>query len=547
MDERSAKRKIAKWNNLHPTNVTEKTEWIVEHFMHHVVSLLNCEAKAMIVTASRPAVIRYKYAIEAYLRAHPGYDRAQVERHLAFHVPGDPLMAFSGKVRGEELHHGGGRVPQGQPVRPHQTRLRVHRGQLQPKGDGQHREGLRRARKQAPIVANKFQTGFDQKKLVAIYVDKPLGNNIEIVQTYSRVNRTYPGKDQVFVVDFVNDPEKVYRAFKTYDNGAKMSGTQDLNIVTDVKADLDAEGMYSEAELDGFKESLYRSKVAAADGGSDAYRAALYRAVEDPAARFNNAFLAAKDAYETNMQAKEDAEAAGDIERAAQAAMDVADAEQDVARLQTFKKKLSKYVSSYTFITQLVDLGEPDLEVFYSFAKLLSHKIKGSALDDVDITGLVLKDYRISEQKKPEREVEGEELQPMGAGGSGAAPRRDTIARIIDRLNQTWGSEGNPIVKARVVNHIADEVAADPVTVMRVTNSNNSKDAVLADDRLGNQVVVSLINLMSNEFASLADQALNDPQALEPLKEQVYDLIRSGRRIDIAELASYVAEHNGER
>ncbi|MCG5014950.1 hypothetical protein, partial [Collinsella aerofaciens] len=90
----------------------------------------------------------------------------------------------------------------------------------------------------------------------------------------------------------------------------------------------------------------------------------------------------------------------------------------------TFRKKLSKYCSAYTFLSQALDFGDPDLEVFYSFAKLLGHRIAGTSLDDVDVRGLVLRDFRISAQKVPEG-VEGGELMPMGAGGSGAAPKRD--------------------------------------------------------------------------------------------------------------------------
>ena len=85
------------------------------------------------------------------------------------------------------------------------------------------------------IVANKFQTGFNQPKLCAMYIDKRISNDIEIVQTYSRLNRTHAGKDKVFIIDFVNDPETVVRAFKKYDKGAEMEKTQDLNVIYDIK------------------------------------------------------------------------------------------------------------------------------------------------------------------------------------------------------------------------------------------------------------------------------------------------------------------------
>lgn len=98
VDERAAMRTIAMWESLHPTNVMQKAQFIIEHFIKNVSKMLGGQAKAMIVASSRPAVIRYKYAIEAYLHAHPEYDWEQVAEAIHFLVPGEPLVAFSGKV-----------------------------------------------------------------------------------------------------------------------------------------------------------------------------------------------------------------------------------------------------------------------------------------------------------------------------------------------------------------------------------------------------------------------------------------------------------------
>ena len=138
--------------------------------------------------------------------------------------------------------------------------------------------------------------------------------------------------------------------------------------------------------------------------------------------------------------------------------------------------------------------------------------------------------------------VAGGDLMPMGAGGSGAAPKRDTMAKIVERLNRTWGDEGDPLVKARAVNAVSDVVAADAVTNTQITNTSNTKEAVLADGRLRNIVIRALMSMISNDLGDLAEQALDDPQAIEPLAEQVYDLISQGKRYDIAELASYLAK-----
>lgn len=402
VDERRARRKIAKWRSLHPTNVMEKAKWIIDHFVDNVAPLLNGEAKAMIVTSGRPEVVRYKYAIEAYLRARPDLDPAKVEPRLRFKVPGEPLVAFSQKVLGDRCV-----LPEDEYLEDNPFAL-IERGyeyteaNMNPTGQGPVERAFDRPESRLLIVTNKFQTGFDQKKLVALYVDKPLGNAIEIVQTYSRVNRTCSGKDRVFVVDFVNDPETVLAAFKTYDKGATMSAAQDPNVVYDLKDALDAADVFATRDVEGFKEALYRSKGLAAGGESDAYRTALYSAVSGPAEIFRERFAAARDSYETWLECANRAEAAGEAEEAERAKRSADEAAGRVAELMTFRKKLSKYCSAYTFLSQALDFGDPDLEVFYSFAKLLGHRIAGTSLDDVDVRGLVLRDFRISAQKVPE-------------------------------------------------------------------------------------------------------------------------------------------------
>lgn len=540
VDERRAKRKIAKWRSLHPTNVMEKAKWIIDHFVDNVAPLLNGEAKAMIVTSGRPEVVRYKYAIEAYLKSRPDLDATKVEPKLRFKVPGEPLVAFSQKVLGDKCVLPEDEYLEDNPFALIERDYEYTESNMNPCGRGTVERAFDMPESRLLIVANKFQTGFDQKKLVALYVDKPLGNAIEIVQTYSRVNRTCPGKDKVFVVDFVNDPQTVLAAFKTYDKGAAMNTAQDPDVVYEIKETLDAADIYATRDVDEFKAALYKSKGLAADGDTDAYRVALYAAVSGPAEIFRERFAAARDAYETWLECARSAEATGDAEEAARSKMRADDAAERVTALSTFRKKLSKYCSAYTFMSQALDYGDPDLEVFYSFAKLLGHRIAGTSIEDVDVRGLVLKDFRIAAQKLPDG-VAGGELAPMGAGGSGSAPKRDTMAKIVEKLNRTWGDEGDPLVKARAVNAVSDVVAADAVTNTQITNTNNTKEAVLADGRLRNIVIRALMSMMSNELGDLAEQALDDPQAIEPLAEQVYDLIAQGKRYDIAELASYLA------
>lgn len=192
------------------------------------------------------------------------------------------------------------------------------------------------------------------------------------------------------------------------------------------------------------------------------------------------------------------------------------------------------------FISQIVDLGEPDLEVFHGFAKLLYHRISNTSVDEIDIKGLVLSDYRINRLRRAD-DQQDRELKPMGAGlGRSTAPKQQSLKRIVEKLNETWGTDVNAISAARAVNFISDYVAGDNITQTRITNSNNSKESILNDGRLKSIVKAGLVNLVSNELGDLAAKVMNDPQAIDSLADQAYDQLRSGKRYDIPKLQEYM-------
>ena len=185
VDSKAAKRALAKWLNLHATNVTQKAQFIVEHFAANVAPLLGGTAKAMIVTSSRAAAVRYKKAIDAYIEAHP--------QHKGLHA----LVAFSGSLTGKEVMHASDDGVTGEPFAAQDDDV-FSESTMNPRQYGSDlRKVFDRPEFRVMIVANKFQTGFDQPKLCAMYLDKKITNAVEIVQTLSRLNRTAPGKDQL--------------------------------------------------------------------------------------------------------------------------------------------------------------------------------------------------------------------------------------------------------------------------------------------------------------------------------------------------------------
>ena len=256
---RQAKRTIAHWMTIHPTNVTQKVEFIVQHFVNNVAKLLNGEAKAMVVTSSRAMVLRYKAGFDHYLKKHPEYAGLDIEGKLGYMVIGEPLVAFSGKVKGKDAIMKEDKDLDENPFSVYDPDSDYDEMSLNPPDVLDIEKSFDSRKYRMLIVANKFQTGFNQKRLVAMYVDKKIANEIEIVQTYSRLNRTMAGKDRVFIIDFVNDPDQVYKAFRMYDSGAELESAQDFNVVYEIKRKLDDMGIYDDEDLSGFKKVRFKS------------------------------------------------------------------------------------------------------------------------------------------------------------------------------------------------------------------------------------------------------------------------------------------------
>lgn len=548
VDERAAIRTIAHWQSLHPTNVMSKAEFIVEHFVKNVAMLLDGQAKAMVVTSSRASVIRYKYAIEAYIKAHPEYDKEKIEKRLQFTVPGDPLVAFSGKVTGEMAV-----MPEDDSIVDEFEYLKDNpfamiRRDYDYTEDNMNNIGYQsienafdKPESRMLIVANKFQTGFNQKKLCAMYIDKRISNDIEIVQTYSRLNRTFPGKDTVFIIDFVNDPDTVVNAFRKYDTGAVMKSAQKLEIIYEIKQKLDDAGIYTQDEFEAYKVAKYKSMTDVDETHKDSYRMKIYNLVAVPADRWNSALLAQQNAFATWRSVLDKAKQTNDKDTAKHAEVQLQNIQDEIDSLMDFRKKLKRYCSAYEYITQIVDLGEPDLEVFSSFAKLLAHKLDGISVDEIDISSLVLSDFRINALRTPVGgDGDDNVLKPMTAGGKGKGGKKESLRTIVAKINEIWGEDVSPVTGARTINAIADYVAADDVSRIQIQNTTNSKEAIIADGRMESIIRLAAIALKNNDFEALADQIISDPQTWKPLAEVIYDLVDTNKRIDMPDLMKYL-------
>ena len=480
VDSKKAASKMAKWVRLHPYNIAQKVETIIEHFNDKIKHLLGGEAKAMVVTSSRLEAVRYKLAFEKYVQ-DKGYA----------HV--NAMVAFSGEVNDPDL-----------PEQP------FTENNMNPNLRGRDmRKAFDTTDYQVMLVANKFQTGFDQPKLVAMYVDKPL-KGVECIQTLSRLNRTYKGKDKTFVLDFVNDPEEVLKEFKVYFETAELAGVSDPNIVYELMKKLDKVGIYQWREVEAFVET-YNDKQA-----NQAKLANLCKpAVDRFTVRYKEATQVLQSAQAELSKAK--IEKNDKKIKFAENSMKHAKEARDI--LEVFKKDLISFYRYYEFTSQIVNFEDYELEKLSIFAKHLYPLLRLDVVeDDVDLSDVVMTHYRLHEQREADLVLGnkvGEPDQkyqiPPSKEGSGAAPKdpkTELLNEIIERMNDLFIEDGlseNDMLN--YANTIAGKISENEV-VMDQLRSNTKEQAMLGQfpTSINDAVIESMdvhnemaMKLLSNE------------------------------------------------
>lgn len=271
------------------------------------------------------------------------------------------------------------------------------------------------------LVANKFQTGFDQPLLCAMYVDRKLGG-IQAVQTLSRLNRAYPGKDTTFVVDFVNEGEEILAAFRQYHTTAELGGVSDPNVVLDLRNKLDAQRCYDWPEIERVVRAVLNPRARQAD---------LDAAIGPVSNRLLTRFKLAQ------QQARAEPEGS-----AAQG-----DGKDEMEALLLFKRDLGSFVRAYEFLGQMFDYGNTDYEKLYLFAKLLLPLLDyGRERDGIDLSALKLTHHRMRELGQQKLNLGGDPpgpLTPLTESGSGSIQDKQKLrwAEIIQAINKLFEGE----------------------------------------------------------------------------------------------------------
>ncbi len=373
LNKKKASRAIGRFASLHPHNLAQKTEIMVEHFKQITMKKIGGKAKAMVVTSSRKHALRYYLEFKDYIQ-EKGYSQIK------------PLVAFSGTVFDDFYPEG------------------ITEGQLNHFGEKELPEKFATDEYQVLLVADKYQTGYDQPLLHTMYIDKKL-SGVKAVQTLSRLNRTYPGKEDTFILDFQNDRDTIIDSFQPYYELTTLTETTDPNHLYDLKSKSDASDIYYQSEIDSFAKIFYNP-------GSSNYKdqGKLYAFIDPAVDRF-------KDKSE---EIQDD-----------------------------FKNILTSFVRLYSFLSQILPFQDVDLEKLYSYGRFLLTK-----LPKVDYTErlkldneVALEYYRLQKIGEGDLvlQIQGEfGLNPVTEAGIGRdKEEKERLSNIINVLNDKYGTEFN--------------------------------------------------------------------------------------------------------
>jgi type I restriction enzyme R subunit len=386
----------------HEAMIEQKVRIAVDHFRSRVASGMAGEAKAMIVTGSRLQAVRYRQALDRYL--------AEVAPEMR------ALVAFTGTVKDPltdaEYTEAGMNSTGGRVVNENQTA-----------------DEFRKREYRFLVVASKFQTGFDQPKLVAMYVDRKL-QGVTAVQTLSRLNRMAEGKPETFVLDFANEANTIREAFQPFYDRVHLQGETDANALFDIRTHLASREIYHDGEVEAFAKAWFAPKARATQRAKEKTVAACTAIIDRVVARWGQ--LDADD--------KEDA-----------------------------RSRARDFVTLYAYVTQLVPVDDPSLAKLNAFLGLLVMKLPGRITElPVDIQRMV---DLASLAVRPSHDgpidlVRGDEEKVPITFGEGATagddPETAALSKIIADLNDQFGTTFGP-GEIRVGQRVKDRIDADPV------------------------------------------------------------------------------------
>ncbi|MBS4221871.1 type I restriction endonuclease subunit R [Lederbergia citrea] len=444
-----ASKQIARFVSLHPHNIAQKTEIILEHYRQVTRNKIGGRAKAMVVTGSRLHALRYKQAFDRYIKAK-GYNDLKT------------LVAFSGIVNDKGIPY--------------------TEAEMNEFGEKELPEKFHSDEYQVLIVAEKYQTGFDEPLLHTMYVDKPL-DGIKAVQTLSRLNRTCNGKNDTFVLDFVNDAEDIQKAFQPYYEVTGLEEVTDPNLLYDLQHELDAYQTYTEDEIEEVCKLEFSGKKKTSRP-QEKLNSILDKAVN----RFN---------------------------------IDLTDEQKD-----DFKGAATKFIRTYSFVLQIGPFVDVDLHKLFVYLNYLLRKLPRVGSDEVYLADDVALEYYRNDkvfEGSISLNIEGESKLKSTSFGKGASPEeeKERLSSIIDRLNERFGTEFTDTDKLSR-DQIVEDMINDDELAQKARN-NTKENFKFSYEKSFLDYVISRMSQNEQFFMKMLESGEFRTFIMQDMFNEVYD------------------------
>lgn len=451
----TAKRKIARFIDLHDTNISQKIEIIIEHFRQNIAHSLGGKAKAMVVTSSRQAAVKYKLEFERYIEKH-GYNNIRA------------LVAFSGKVRidGEEYTESG----------------------INKFSQEALRDEFDKSIYQVLLVANKYQTGFDQPKLAAMYVDKKL-RGISAVQTLSRLNRIcHPYDKRTFVLDFKNNAEDIVKAFEPFFEETELFDTISPSDIRRLEEEIEFYDILSESNIDEFNDLLYLPK-------RNSRQKQRMWALLDSAVR------------EVRKKSTE---------------------EQFAVRTT-----IRRFLKSYSFLIQATCYENIELHKTYNYLSYLVKELDISGGNDFDIADKItvsgFRQEEVGSMSNPNIESKPELKMHIPKPAQPEEEQLKMLSIIIEEINTIYGSKGDTNVRTKAAMQIRDILLKDTRLEASAKNNPFSDFKFIYKDSVADALVAGYDENVDFYTLLLGNEELRD-RITEVFMEEIYRTLRKGNQ-----------------
>lgn len=421
---------MARFVSMHPSVIAQKVEIIVEHFRTVTMYRIGGRAKAMVVTNSREQAVRYKLAFDEYIKE---------KKYTGI----KSLVAFSGKLEVDGTEY----------TEPKMNGFKET--ELPDQFDTDDYQVL--------LVAEKYQTGFDQPLLHTMFVDKKL-SGIQAVQTLSRLNRCAYGKEDTFVLDFVNTHEDIYKAFKPFYELTKLGDIPNEQKLNELGHTLDQWKFYFEVDLNEFANILFKDR--------------------------------------SNLTGHEHKQLNSIIDRAVDKYKKIHpdDLVHQQEQQKLFKSQLQSYLNLYLFVSQIMDFTDSEHEQRYAYLKALLQKLpKGSKENEVDLSKIVeLQFYRLQKLRENSIDLghgEANALKGSTDVGTGQAESTDNVSHLIDELNEAFGTDFT--VADQLFFDQVEQAAIENEEIVQAVNANSLDN--FTEYLSGKLIDLFLVRLAGNE------------------------------------------------